>query len=913
MSAVTPNPENFAIYSRPQLVELLQAVQLDIIYEQGEGNTLTYRNERGEVIKVLDLLGGFGVSLFGHNHARLVATACEVFQQKRPFVAQGSVRGYAGQLAKRLSDMVRASTGKTYVVTLANSGTEAVEAALKHAAWEKGKMADAILAANDRTFRAIRTQLRDCQINLNPELFCIAEQLLGVSTIRNLADLQYHLRQYNEHVLYQGHVYLAIQGAFHGKTTGAVQLTYNPDFRQPWQHLGIQSLFTPLNDGEALAHCLASQRTSYLALTLSEQGGVELEKRPWSTIVACLAEPILGEGGIHPLTDEFLRSLRTGADSEGFPLILDEIQSGMGRTGTFLASEHSGVAGDYYLFSKALGGGLAKISALLVDQKRYIKQFGSVHTSTFGDDDFSSAIALSALDLLENEGLMDRCAQMGRYLLEKMGALQKQYPTLIKEVRGRGLLLGIEFSNLPDTFSRLLKIAADQHLLGFLFSGYLLHEHQIRVTPTISATNTLRIEPSALITKEECDRFCNALANGVRLLAESKTREFTRFLTGVEMNESFNVPSAPKETAVISTRPKKITRKVACLIHFLEPEDLLAFDPTLNPLTQEQCSRLLAQTQLVIEPFVIGEQQIESVQNESVNLVVIGIPYTSAQIAERQRSNQLAPVLTAIEQGIDIAKGLGCTVIGMTGYTSIVTQNCTHFVEDEIALTSGNSLTAAAAVSAIQQLTVLKKMDTHNALLGIVGGVGNIGAVMSEVMLDTFSQIRLFGRPASTRRLDRLKQKLHGQRPDASIGISTDMVALADCQVIISATNAPNPIIGPEHLGEHETVLCDLAVPADVAPHLSLGRPQACVVQGGRFQLPLEQSWQIPGLDSGNGEAYACVVETLLLGLAGVRHHFSYGALEASKVRHIQRLAETYGFSLSIHDESWIDNGKENS
>ncbi|MEM7117923.1 MAG: aminotransferase class III-fold pyridoxal phosphate-dependent enzyme [Chloroflexota bacterium] len=899
------HPKDFADYSRPELIELLQAIGLDIVYERGEGDSLFYRDKAGDEVRVLDMLGGFGVSLFGHNYPQLVETACAILQGKRPFVAQGSIRGLAGTLAKRLSDRVEASTGQSYMTTFANSGAEAVEAALKHAAWEKLRAAETILANIDRTFRDIRTRQRTGNVAVSPQLLAQAESLLYITPIENLTDLEFYLRQHNERLLSDAPCYLAIKGAFHGKTTGAVQLTYNPDFRLPWQHLGLKAVFTPLNDLTALATILGQQQTSYLDLNLGADGNIELVERPWSRIVACLAEPILGEGGIFPLTAVFLQALRSAADNENFPLILDEIQSGMGRTGTFLASEPSGVVGDYYLFSKALGSGLAKISALLVAKDRYIKRFGYVHTSTFADDDFSSAIALRGLELLEEEAIPSRCQQAGNYLLTQLQFLQQQYPNVIKEVRGRGLLLGIELMPLANSPSRLLQVAAQQHMLGFLFSGYLLHEHHIRVTPTISATNTIRIEPSAFIAEADMDHFCEAFRHGVELLSTGNTNRFLRFLTGAAMDKpnpdianatSIACESTGKDACFTSS---DATRKVACIVHFLEPEDLLRFDPTLAPLTAEQCSRLLAQTQLVIEPFVVGEQTIETPVGEAVHLSVIGIPYTSDQIAARQRQNRLEPVLTAIDQGVELAKEMGCSVIGMTGYTSIVTQNCTRYVEDRVALTSGNSLTAAAAVTAIQQLAAANQLNPATSPLAIVGGVGNIGAVLSEIMLDSFTQLRLIGRSGAARRLNRLSQKLKQHNPAAQIDIGTDMYDLADCQVIISATNAPQPIIQPRHIGCQPTIVCDVAVPADVAPQLAGSRPQAQVVRGGRFQLPMGQTWQIKGMDS-DREAYVCVVETILLGLAGRREHFSYGALEATKVRQMQRLAAQYGFELAI-------------
>lgn len=245
---------------------------------------------------------------------------------------------------------------QSYVVTLANSGTEAVEAALKHAVLEKGTQAKAILANIERTFRQIRVEQRTGRLAVQPSFLADAASLLTVPAIATLDELQHHLQQHNQHMLNEAQCFLAIKGAFHGKTVSALQLTYNPDFRLPWQHLGVDSIFVPLNDADALTTILDEQRTHYLDLSLTADGEIELIARPWSKIVACLTEPILGEGEIWPLTAVFLQALRTAADNEQFPLILDEIQSGMGRTGTFLASEPSGVAGDYYLFSKALGG-----------------------------------------------------------------------------------------------------------------------------------------------------------------------------------------------------------------------------------------------------------------------------------------------------------------------------------------------------------------------------------------------------------------------------------------------------------------------------------------------------------------------------------------------------------------------------
>ena len=129
--------EHYAHYSRPQTCELLAAIGLDVTYDRGDGDTLYYRNEDGDDVGVLDMLGGFGSGLLGHNHSALVACAQNVLTTQRPFAAQASIRTSAGKLAARVSALVGETTGHEYVTTFANSGTEAVEAAIKHATLAK--------------------------------------------------------------------------------------------------------------------------------------------------------------------------------------------------------------------------------------------------------------------------------------------------------------------------------------------------------------------------------------------------------------------------------------------------------------------------------------------------------------------------------------------------------------------------------------------------------------------------------------------------------------------------------------------------------------------------------------------------------------------------------------------------------
>jgi predicted amino acid dehydrogenase len=138
---------------------------------------------------------------------------------------------------------------------------------------------------------------------------------------------------------------------------------------------------------------------------------------------------------------------------------------------------------------------------------------------------------------------------------------------------------------------------------------------------------------------------------------------------------------------------------------------------------------------------------------------------------------------------------------------------------------------------------------------------------------------------------------------EAPIRVTTALDALRECNLVVSATNAPEPIILPEHLGTAPTVVCDVSVPADVHREVLQRCPAVRVIKGGVIGLPHGETLGINGMALRDGEAYACLTEVLLLGLAGVREHFSRGPLQAERVRHIRHLAGEHGFSVLIKDD----------
>jgi acetylornithine/succinyldiaminopimelate/putrescine aminotransferase len=461
--------EAFARHVRPELMERLRAIGLDVEYHRGEGDRLFHRDPAGNEAEVLDLVGGFGAGLLGHNHPAIVARAREILEAGRPFHAQASARPLAGELGRRLSGKVGAITGREYVATFAGSGTEAVEGALKHAELERVRRGEALLAELRERIHELRLQVREGRAHLGSAVFRDVEERTGTPSVGSLEEMADALLRTARDVVERPPLFLALERAFHGKTTGSLRLTAGREYRTPWRHLGPRTLLLPVGGGgdggrapggggggsgaiDALQAALRgaiAQETRHVPFPeVAPDGAVVLGVRTVTGIAGCFVEPIQGEGGIREIPAEVLALLREAADAHGFPLVMDEIQSGMGRTGDFLASQASGVRGDYYLLSKSLGGGMAKISALLVDRERYMDDFGYLHTSTFADDDFSCGIALKVLDLLEADGgvLLQRVRERGAYFLSRLEELQMRYPGQLRAVRGRGLMIGIELA-----------------------------------------------------------------------------------------------------------------------------------------------------------------------------------------------------------------------------------------------------------------------------------------------------------------------------------------------------------------------------------------------------------------------------------------------------------------------------------
>ena len=376
--------------------------RLPLLIERGAGTTVVDSDGR----EYLDLISGLGVTGLGHAHPGVAAALAE---QAKTLVHVSNLFYNGPQLAltRKLVDLTFPGSGSDPAarVFLANSGAEAVEAAIKLA------------------------------------------------------------RRYG-HDKGERHGIIAAERSFHGRTMGALSATGQPDKQRGFEPLLPGFTHVPFNDIEALAAAVEP------------------------TTIAILLEPVQGEAGVHPATPEYLSAVRELCDERDLLLILDEVQTGMGRTGRLFAFEHYGVEPDILVTAKGLGNGFP-IGALIAKAHVADAFHPGDHASTFGGNPLACAAALATLEIITSAGFLDRVEARAAGL---RAGLESLVGAGLSEVRGIGLMLGMTLTSrqAPKVMEELLE-------RGFIVNAM--------------GEETLRLLPPLVIGQDEIDRFLAALTD----------------------------------------------------------------------------------------------------------------------------------------------------------------------------------------------------------------------------------------------------------------------------------------------------------------------------------------------------------------------------------------------------------------
>ncbi len=354
--------------------------------------------------RYLDCLGGYGIFNVGHRHPKVIAAVKAQLDQVC-LHSQDLLNPWAAHLARQLAAIAPGDLKYTF---FCNSGTEAVEGAIKLARLYTGK-----------------TQI------------------------------------------------ISTRNAYHGVSMGALSATGRDVFRKPFEPLLTGFVHVPFGDAAAIEAAITKDTA------------------------AVILEPIQGEGGIYVPPAGYLRKVRQITKKKGVLLILDEVQTGLGRTGRMFACEHEDVVPDIICLAKALSGGVVPIGCFMSTAKiwKVLEPNPTIHNSTFGGNPLACTAASACLEVLMEEHLPARSAVMGNYFMRRLNELRGRFPKYICDLRGRGLLIGLEFTSAE------LRESVQEELF---YRGVL-------VAATMNANRTIRIEPPLIITESQINLMIDTL------------------------------------------------------------------------------------------------------------------------------------------------------------------------------------------------------------------------------------------------------------------------------------------------------------------------------------------------------------------------------------------------------------------
>lgn len=401
--------EKYEQYINPSIAKLFRFMGLAAIEWEASGDII--RDSSGK--EYIDCLGGYGVFSLGHRHPEIIS-AVKKQLDLMPMSSKVLLNKPMADLAALMAEI---TPGNLQYSFFGNSGTEAVEGALKLARAHTGR-----------------------------------------------------------------HNIISTTNSFHGKTLGALSATGRELFRTPFQPLLPGVRHVPFNDINAIHNIMDD------------------------SIAAVILEPIQGEGGIIVPSADYLPAVREICSKAGALLICDEVQTGLGRTGAMFAVDHCGVIPDIICTAKALGGGVMPIGAFTASAPLWEQYVTSpfLHTSTFGGNPLACAAAIATIQVIKSENLVDKAAQSGNYLIHGLRKIAAEFPEVITEVRGRGLMIGLD----------LAKEGVGGFLISELIAGGVL------VAYTLNNPKVIRMEPPLSISTVSMDTVLSTLQLAVEKAAE---------------------------------------------------------------------------------------------------------------------------------------------------------------------------------------------------------------------------------------------------------------------------------------------------------------------------------------------------------------------------------------------------------
>jgi len=528
---------------------------------------------------------------------------------------------------------------------------------------------------------------------------------------------------------------------FHGKTQGAVGVTGKQAYREPFHIRPDGYTHIPYGDIAALEAVLREKR-----------------------VAAFFVEAVQGEAGMITPPEGYLLAAQALCRKYGALFVLDEIQTGLGRTGHLFAANASGLSPDIILLAKALGGGMVPIGACIYGEQCWSRDFDRHHSSTFGVNGFTAAVGLAVIDhLTENDGaVVKQAAAQGAYLRAGLERLVGNYPQVFESLDGRGLMLGLKFRRWPGDRLYTLSLASAFGALVPIVCGYLKARHGVYCLPTLSEGNVLRIQPPFTISRDDIDVLLEGLTAAAELIAHNQQHRLILDAHG------FTGPRGPlaKWSAPAVAKPRnpngRCLGRFAFLLHPTTPESVNG-DNIVDALGVVGEEKAFMQDWLVefsdwAKPDLdtgvsYHAKQIYNDQGDYVEGWLVG---SLLQPRDLMRLS-LTKRRKLIENYLDTVRTLGVDFVGLGAYTSVISNAGNDVVNDQFFTTTGNSLTAMVGVDALITTCANRGAPLAKRLTGVIGAYGSVGRLAS-LRLGKFSEhLVLLGNSANLGAMSELR------------------------------------------------------------------------------------------------------------------------------------------------------------
>jgi acetylornithine/succinyldiaminopimelate/putrescine aminotransferase/predicted amino acid dehydrogenase len=646
------------------------------------------------------------------------------------------------------------------------------------------------------------------------------------------------------------------RGGFHGKTLGALSATADAWYQAPFGAPAPGFVRVDYGDAQDLERALEERR---------------------GRIAAFLVEPIQGEAGVIVPSPGYLRAAAEICARHDVLFMVDEVQTGLGRLGTLFACAEEGVRPDAILLAKALGGGLVPAAACLLSERAWSEKLAMRHSSTFAGGTLAATVGLAVVQrLLADDGRLLAEIRLAGAAWQGRLRVIAGAGRAIAEVRGRGLLYGLEIGPLDHVDSPTLRSLSRDGKLIPLLCGYLLNVHGLRVMPPLARKTALRLVPPLDAPAELLDRTAGALADLCRRIDSGDLRGLTRYLLGQGVPKPF-VPATDRPAPGRAQEPPgPPAGTFAFITTALDWQSYRELEPSLAEASDREVAdseRIIRDTAEIVQ---LSEVVLRSHTGAYCRGWFLGLPFTSRELLALPPEE----ALRWVKKGVRTARKLGAGIVGLGALTSVVSQGGAALLDEGVGITTGNSYTVAAAMESLALAARKLGIDPGREACAVIGATGSIGRACASLCADLCGVVILVGHQngrAMPERLAKLARDIErGSDREPRVRWTTDIAeALEQARLVVCATSSPDPVIRPEWL-RPGMIICDIARPSDLPPGIAAERDDLLVLDGGVVSLPerVELGWNF-GFEPGT--AFACMAETISLAFDSWRDHYGIG------------------------------------